>query len=209
LVLSAFIVAMLNTPRQAGIECEKLQDYVPMDVAENNHQAFSGEENSSTAREHHQKTKTSRERNYTRNREKPFILPVQGRLTSKFGYRKDPMGGGKSFHPGIDIAAPLETPVRAARDGKVVFAGWLKRGGGTIFIRHSYGFETRYLHLSKIEVRRGERVRQGQIIGKVGSTGHSTGPHLHFEIRKRGTPLDPLKFLKYLDTPETHTARLR
>lgn len=200
LLISALIVAVFNGSEQTGIKCVSTQQNAgTIEDATGNCPTYPEEENKILSpKSDQQNSETSRERNYT-SPNKRFILPVEGRLTSKFGYRKHPMGGGKSFHPGIDIAAPLGTPVRAACGGKVIFAGWLKLGGGTIFLRHSDGFETRYLHLSKIEVKRGQRVTQGQIIGKVGSTGRSTGPHLHFEIRKRGIPLGPLKFLDYSD----------
>ncbi|HEX6257740.1 MAG TPA: M23 family metallopeptidase [Euzebyales bacterium] len=115
--------------------------------------------------------------------------PVTGRLTSPFGPR-----GGR-LHRGIDIAAAAGTPIRAAQDGTVRFAGWKGGYGYTADIAHGGGLTTRAAHQSELLVRRGQRVRRGQIIGRVGSTGSSTGPHLHFEMAGRGEELDPLEIL--------------
>ncbi len=101
--------------------------------------------------------------------------------------------GTSNFHKGIDIAAPQGTAVRASRSGIVVYAGWSRQGyGNLVKIRHNDGTETRYAHFSKIKVVVDQQVRQGDIVGLVGSTGLSTGPHLHFEIRERGRATDPL-----------------
>lgn len=124
-----------------------------------------------------------------------FIMPVQGRISSKYGYRQDPMGGGRSFHRGIDSAAPMGSPVLATADGIVSYVGKRPKAGNMIYVRHSSRYQSRYFHLSKIEVKRGQRVKQGDIIGRVGSTGMSTGPHLHFELIRGTTTLDPLKYL--------------
>jgi murein DD-endopeptidase MepM/ murein hydrolase activator NlpD len=115
--------------------------------------------------------------------------PVAGRLTSAYGPR-----GGR-LHRGIDVAAPIGTPIRAAQDGTVRFAGWKGGYGYTAVIAHGDGLTTRAAHQSELLVRRGQRVRRGQIIGRVGSTGSSTGPHLHFEIAVHGDELDPLEVL--------------
>ncbi len=131
-----------------------------------------------------------------REEENRYVWPLQGRLTSYFGARNLGMGTS-SFHRGIDIAAPTGTPVAAARSGTVTFAGWSTRGyGNLVRIRHADGSETWYGHFSSISVSVGQYVSQGSIVGRVGSTGISTGPHLHFELHERGTPIDPLGVLR-------------
>ena len=130
-----------------------------------------------------------------REEEHKFIWPLHGRITSYFGRRNLGMGTS-NFHKGIDIAAPLGTVVRASRSGVVTFAGWSRQGyGNLVKIRHSDGTETRYAHFSKIKVVVGQHLRQGDPVGLIGSTGISTGPHLHFEIREHGRATDPLVIL--------------
>lgn len=124
-----------------------------------------------------------------------FIQPVAGQFTSYFGWREHPILGGQRHHDGVDIAADQGTPVLAAKAGVVRMADWLGGYGLTILIEHEEGYETLYAHLSQLAVRAGESVQQGQLIGAVGSTGLSSGPHLHFEIRRRGQPVDPLPYL--------------
>jgi murein DD-endopeptidase MepM/ murein hydrolase activator NlpD len=118
-----------------------------------------------------------------------FGWPSRGSISSRFGYR------GREFHTGLDIASPTGTPVSAADSGTVTFAGWSGSYGKIIKINHGNGYETWYAHLSSIDVSVGQKVSKGEVIGKVGSTGRSTGPHLHFEVRKNGTPQNPLSFL--------------
>ncbi|MBS3968081.1 MAG: M23 family metallopeptidase [Truepera sp.] len=131
-----------------------------------------------------------------RERENTYIWPVHGRLTSFFGPRRLGMGTS-NFHSGLDIAAPTGTPVVAARAGTVTFAGWSNRGfGNLVKIRHAGGAETWYAHFSRILVTVGQQVRQGEVVGRIGSTGISTGPHLHFEVHEGGRPHDPLRFLR-------------
>ncbi len=120
-----------------------------------------------------------------------WILPVQGRRSSGFGARVDPIGGARGYHSGVDIAAREGTPVVAARAGTVERAGPAGTYGNLIVLRHADGSETRYAHLSAIAVRPGDTVAAGAPIGAVGSTGRSTGPHLHFEVRRNGRPMDP------------------
>jgi murein DD-endopeptidase MepM/ murein hydrolase activator NlpD len=129
------------------------------------------------------------------NRRIMFAVPAEGRLSSLFGSRADPMGGGEGFHEGIDIAAPEGTPVRAAAAGAVLAAGPMGGCGNAVVIDHGAGLSTRYCHLSATARRRGERVGAGEEIGCVGSTGRSTGPHLHFEVREGGVAMDPAGYL--------------
>jgi murein DD-endopeptidase MepM/ murein hydrolase activator NlpD len=119
-----------------------------------------------------------------------FLKPVVGWLTSGFGYRRDPFTNVMQFHRGIDLAAAVGTTVRAALDGKVVVVGSDPVLGNYIMIRHQISYSTLYGHLSQIWVSRGATVTRGQRIGAVGNTGKSTGPHLHFEIRRRGVPIN-------------------
>jgi murein DD-endopeptidase MepM/ murein hydrolase activator NlpD len=118
-------------------------------------------------------------------------MPVDGRLTSDYGFRTDPLTGSSKFHDGIDLAAPAGTPFRAAASGTVVFSGELSGYGNTVVLEHENGGRTLYAHASRILVRAGDRVKAGQEIGQVGSTGRSTGPHLHFETLVSGQNIDP------------------
>jgi murein DD-endopeptidase MepM/ murein hydrolase activator NlpD len=125
-----------------------------------------------------------------------FIRPVPGPITSGFGYRTDPVTGGTGFHGGIDFGAPCGTPIKAAGTGNVVSAGFNSGGYGNMtLINHGGGLATLYGHQSSIIVSAGQSVTQGQVIGYVGSTGKSTGCHLHFEVRVNGTPVDPTGYL--------------
>jgi murein DD-endopeptidase MepM/ murein hydrolase activator NlpD len=119
-------------------------------------------------------------------------MPVQGHLTSGFGERFHPILGYERFHAGVDLGAAAGTPIVAAADGKVVSAGWAGGYGRAVAIAHAGGLETKYGHMSRIAAYAGELVRRGQVIGYVGSTGLSTGPHLHFEVMKNGHPVNPL-----------------
>jgi murein DD-endopeptidase MepM/ murein hydrolase activator NlpD len=121
--------------------------------------------------------------------------PVSGTITSPFGYRRNPFGGGMEFHQGLDIAAPMGTTVTAASGGTIISAGWYGGYGNYILIDHGGGMATGYGHLSQIFVSAGQQVQKGQAIGAVGSTGASTGPHLHFEVRLNGKPVDPAAYL--------------
>ena len=126
----------------------------------------------------------------------PSIWPVEGESTDGFGVRGNPFGGGGAeFHPGQDIAAPHGTPVAAAADGVVVKADWQNGYGQTVVIDHGNGLTTRYGHLSKIEVAAGQEIKRGDELGLVGSTGRSTGPHLHYEVRIGEVPVSPLHYL--------------
>jgi murein DD-endopeptidase MepM/ murein hydrolase activator NlpD len=120
-----------------------------------------------------------------------FAWPVTGTITSPFGWRSNPFGGSPEFHQGLDIAAPTGTTVTAAAAGTVIMAQWYGGYGNYILIDHGGSYSTGYGHLSAIFVATGQSVQRGQAIGAVGSTGQSTGPHLHFEVRINGKPVDP------------------
>ena len=124
----------------------------------------------------------------------PFVNPIMSaRLSSKYGKRIHPIKKFSSTHSGIDLAAPMDSPIRAAQKGIVIFADRYAGYGNLVVIRHQNGMTTHYGHCSKILVEPGTYIKAGQIIARIGSTGVSTGPHLHFEIRFNGVPTDPLK----------------
>lgn len=125
----------------------------------------------------------------------PSILPARGIIVSNFGYRRDPFTGEWKMHEGIDITAPTGTPVYATANGRVVFAGYKDGYGLCIDISHGNGIITRYAHLSRILVSVGQKVKRNEIIGKVGSTGRSTGSHLHYEVIVNGVPKNPLNYI--------------
>lgn len=121
-----------------------------------------------------------------------MAMPVHGRVTSPFGQRFHPILGYERFHDGVDLGAAAGTPIVAAADGRVISAGWAGGYGKAVEIAHAGGVATRYGHMSRVAAFAGEAVRRGQLIGYVGSTGLSTGPHLHFEVMKNGRPVNPL-----------------
>ena len=125
----------------------------------------------------------------------PSIWPVRGRITAGFGERMDPFSGEEAFHPGLDIADPYGTDVLATGDGLVIEAEPDAGYGRSILIDHGDGITTRYAHLSRIFVVVGEQVKQGEIIGAIGTSGRTTGPHLHYEVRIHGAPVNPARFL--------------
>lgn len=129
---------------------------------------------------------------------KAFIHPVAGRITSGFGVRKDPFTEKHKFHKGIDIACGIGTKVVASAEGTVVFSGTKKGYGKTVIVEHRNGYRTLYGHLSKLLVKNGDKVKQAQKIALSGMTGRSTGPHLHFEVRRLGQP----------ERPNFHLARI-
>jgi murein DD-endopeptidase MepM/ murein hydrolase activator NlpD len=137
----------------------------------------------------------------------PGRWPVaRGHLGSPFGNRIDPFTRRRSFHPGVDLVAPIGTPILAAARGRVIYAGPKKGYGNTVEIDHGYGFITRYGHASKLDVRVGELVEPNQHIADVGSTGRSTGPHLHFEVIVAGAPVNPTGYLALFQTVRRETA---
>lgn len=128
----------------------------------------------------------------------PSIWPVSGELTDGFGGRSNPFGGGSfEFHTGQDIATIYGTPVMAAANGRVTFAGWQNGYGQIVIIDHGGGLTTRYGHLSHIDVIENQRIARGDMLGRVGSTGRSTGPHLHYEVRINDEPVNPKQYLPH------------
>ncbi|MGQ9616597.1 MAG: peptidoglycan DD-metalloendopeptidase family protein [Spirochaetota bacterium] len=125
-----------------------------------------------------------------------FITPVKGILTSRMGFRTDPFTGRWAYHSGIDIANAPGSPVHAVRYGSVVYAGYKGNFGRTVIIQHPEGYESLYAHLERIQVKKGQIVKQASIIGTLGNSGRSTGPHLHFEIHQKNKILDPLKVIR-------------
>ncbi|MDX1781718.1 MAG: DUF5930 domain-containing protein [Thalassovita sp.] len=128
----------------------------------------------------------------------PFAKPVKTavRYTSGYGYRRDPKTGGRRMHKGSDFAGPSGTPIYSTADGVVVHAGWSSGYGRLIKIKHEFGIETRYAHLSKIRVKVGQRVSRGERIGDMGNSGRSTGTHLHYEVRVGGKAVNPMIYIK-------------
>jgi len=125
----------------------------------------------------------------------PSIAPVRGILTDGFGGRQDPFTGEPGTHNAIDISSAVGQPVRAPADGIVVKSEWANGYGNVIYISHGFGYSTRYGHLSSFAVKPGDHIKRGDVIGYVGSTGRSTGPHLHYEVRLNNNPVNPLEFI--------------
>jgi murein DD-endopeptidase MepM/ murein hydrolase activator NlpD len=123
-------------------------------------------------------------------------LGVSWRMSSPYGYRPDPFTGVRSFHTGIDMVAPLGTSIKASMAGKVAAAGYNQVYGNYVIVSHSGGYQTLYAHMTTILVKLGQNVNQGSVLGKLGSTGYSTGPHLHFSVYKNGQLINPLSVLK-------------
>lgn len=128
----------------------------------------------------------------------PFAVPVKSgfRFTSGFGYRRDPKGAGRRMHSGTDFAAGRGTAIHTTGDGVVKKAGWHSGYGKTVIVQHDFGVETLYAHMSEIRVKEGQRVSRGDRIGDMGSTGRSTGTHLHYEVRVDGRPVNPMIYIK-------------
>lgn len=124
---------------------------------------------------------------------RPDRLPLaSSSLTSRFGMRFHPIAGGKRMHSGVDLAAPTGSPVVSPADGVVSYANWGGGYGLLVTVEHGGGLQTRFGHLSRLMVNQGERIARGQLLGLVGSTGRSTGPHLHYEMRRNGVAINPL-----------------
>jgi len=129
-----------------------------------------------------------------------FIMPVRAAVTSPFGWRTHPIFKSRKFHSGVDLGAGMGTPVKASNSGVVVYSGWYGGYGKVVILDHGTykgkPTSTLYAHMSSYNVSKGAKVSKGQVIGKVGSTGYSTGPHLHFEVRINGSPVNPLSYAK-------------
>ncbi len=125
----------------------------------------------------------------------PIGFPAPGRISSSYGYREHPMYGDEKFHSGLDISVPLQTPVKSTADGIVSFSGWTPGGGNTVVVEHGHGFSTAYAHNKKLLVKIGQRVSRGESLALSGSTGVSTGPHVHYEVWKNGRHVNPNTFL--------------
>lgn len=125
----------------------------------------------------------------------PTIKPTAGRISSYFGGRRDPFQNRSKFHEGMDFAAPSGQSIKASASGTVVFSGYSSGYGYNIIINHGNKLSTLYGHCSKLLSKKGQKVKKGEVIAKVGNSGRSTGPHLHFEVRINGEPVDPLKYL--------------
>lgn len=142
----------------------------------------------------------------------PAIMPIHVNdytMSSGYGYRRDPIYGSSKFHEGLDFAANTGTPVFATGDGIVELARRQAGYGNCIDLNHSYNYMSRYAHLSRLLVKEGEKVKRGQMIGLVGSTGKSTGPHLHYEVRFKGEPQNPVNYY-FLDlTPEEYAEMIQ
>ncbi len=157
--------------------------------------------------------------NMVKNKEKllaaiPAIQPVSNkdltRIASGFGYRIDPVYKVTKLHAGLDFASPIGTPIYATASGVVTEANFNEGGyGNHVVINHGYGYETLYGHMVRMKARVGQKVKRGEVIGYVGSTGKSTGPHCHYEVHKNGTPVDPVYFFYNDLTPEQYDRLLK
>lgn len=143
----------------------------------------------------------------------PAIQPISSKylktMASGYGYRRDPIYGTSRFHEGMDFSADIGTPVYATGDGTVAAAGWESGYGNSIDINHGFNYLTRYAHLSEILVKPGQQVKRGDLIGKVGNTGKSTGPHLHYEVRLHGVPQNPVNYYFMDLTPNEYDEMIR
>jgi len=126
----------------------------------------------------------------------PKGWPVAGRISSPYGYREHPTTGLKDFHSGMDIASEPGTPVKATADGIVSYAGWSGGSGNLVALEHGLGFSTYYAHNRLVVVKAGQKIKRGDILSYVGSTGNSTGPHLHYEVWKEGRSLNPSTYIE-------------
>lgn len=128
----------------------------------------------------------------------PFGRPHHGRVTSRFGYRANPFTGrGREMHSGVDLKGRVGEPIKTTAKGTVTFAGYMGGYGNLVVVRHANGYETRYGHLSRIRVKRGQHIDIGAIVGLLGNTGRSTGPHLHYEVVQGGKKLNPEKYFQF------------
>jgi murein DD-endopeptidase MepM/ murein hydrolase activator NlpD len=136
----------------------------------------------------------------------PSLWPINGRLMGGYGVRSDPFSGEGAMHTGVDISAPQGTPVHATADGIVLHAGWNGGYGRCVIVDHGNNYQTWYAHLSRMDVIEGEEIRQGEVLGEVGTSGRSTGSHLHYEVRIGSTPVNPYRFLQRSSAVRTAAA---
>lgn len=125
-----------------------------------------------------------------------YLRPVHGSISSPYGWRRHPIFRSRKFHTGVDIAGRNRSPIKASNNGKVIFTGWYGGYGRVVIIDHGKSITTLYAHLASINVKKGQKVKKGQVIGKEGSTGYSTGPHLHFEVRRNGKHTNPMGYIR-------------
>jgi len=125
----------------------------------------------------------------------PTIWPVKGLITAGYGYRQSPFTGAREMHEGLDVAEPYGSAILATADGIVSFAGPLAAFGNVVFINHGHGFTTFYAHSSKIKVKEGQSVKRGDVVAYVGTTGRTTGPHVHYEVQVNGLTVNPMKYI--------------
>lgn len=141
-------------------------------------------------------TRNSTTADWVRANSAPNLWPVEGQITGSFGERIDPFNGEGAFHSGVDISAVVGQPVLAPADGTVTFADFLGGYGRAVVIDHTHGITTRYGHLASFAIAAGQFVHRGDVLGYVGLSGRSTGPHLHYEVRINETPVNPYKYLR-------------
>jgi hypothetical protein len=141
-------------------------------------------------------TKNSTTADWVRANSAPSLWPVEGQITGSFGERIDPFNGEGAFHSGVDISAAVGQPVLAPADGTVTFADFLGGYGRAVVIDHGHGITTRYGHLASFSIAAGQYIHRGDVLGYVGLSGRSTGPHLHYEVRINETPVNPYKYLR-------------
>lgn len=134
---------------------------------------------------------------------RPAIWPVEGRLQGHFGSRTDPFSGEGAFHRGVDISAPTGTPIRAAADGVVLHAQFMSGYGRLVVIDHGNGIQTYYAHMSRFAVVPGQEIRQGELVGAIGTSGRTTAPHLHYEVRLRGSAENPIRYMGGIQVAST------
>ena len=140
-------------------------------------------------------TKNSTTADWMRANAAPNLWPVEGQITGSFGERIDPFNGEGAFHSGVDISAGFGSPVMAPADGVVTFADFMGGYGRAVMVDHGHGISTRYGHMAEVTVQAGDTVKAGEQVGLAGSTGRSTGTHLHYEVRENGHPVDPMYFV--------------
>jgi len=126
----------------------------------------------------------------------PKGYPLEGNISSSYGRRDNPFSGERTFHSGVDISATPGMPIRATADGVVTYSGWTQSSGNVVLIEHGCGFSTAYAHNRSNGVKVGQRVKRGEVVAYIGSTGKSTGPHVHYEVWERGRRINPSKFLQ-------------